>query len=80
MKTVSAREANQSFSKLLAAAEAGEEVAITKHGQVVARLVPAPRSTVADEARTAALAEFKAVLDKKLHIGGPFTRDEMHER
>jgi len=79
VKTVSAREANQSFSKLLAAAEAGEAVAITKRGHVVARLVPAGHPVDAKD-RAAALAAFKAVLDRKMDIGGPFTRGEMHER
>jgi prevent-host-death family protein len=40
MRTVSAREANQRFSKLLEAAAGGEEVTITRHGVPVAKLVP----------------------------------------
>jgi prevent-host-death family protein len=40
MKTVSARDANQSFSKLLAEVEAGREVIITRRGEAVARMVP----------------------------------------
>jgi antitoxin (DNA-binding transcriptional repressor) of toxin-antitoxin stability system len=38
MKTISAREANQFFSKLLAEAEAGEEIVITRRGRPVATL------------------------------------------
>lgn len=79
VRTVSAREANQSFSMLLAPAEAGEEVAITKRGHVVARLVPAGHHADAPD-RAAVLAAFKAVLERKMDIGGPFTRDEIHER
>ena len=45
MRTVPVVEAKARFSALLAAAEAGEEVAITRRGKVIARLVPdAPRS------------------------------------
>lgn len=41
---ITAREANQQFSKLLSAVEAGAEFAITKNGVVVARIVPAAAS------------------------------------
>lgn len=45
MRRVQVVEAKAGFSALLAAVEAGETVAITRHGRVVARLVPdAPRS------------------------------------
>jgi prevent-host-death family protein len=37
---VSVAEAKAKFSELLKRAEAGEEVAVTRHGKVVARLVP----------------------------------------
>lgn len=40
MAAVTAREANQQFSKLLQRAERGEEVLITKRGKAVAKLVP----------------------------------------
>ncbi len=40
MRTVPIVEAKAHFSALLAAVEAGEEIAITRHGKVVARLVP----------------------------------------
>ena len=40
MKTVSAREANQHFSRLLRAAAEGEDVVITRRGKPVAKLVP----------------------------------------
>ena len=42
MSTVSAREANQQFSKVLERAVAGEEVTITRRGVPVAKLVPVP--------------------------------------
>lgn len=40
MKTMSARDANQSFSKLLSEVESGETVLITKNGKTVAELRP----------------------------------------
>ncbi|MDT0496872.1 type II toxin-antitoxin system prevent-host-death family antitoxin [Algiphilus sp. W345] len=40
MKNISVVEAKSRFSALLAEVEAGEEIAVTRHGKVVARLVP----------------------------------------
>jgi prevent-host-death family protein len=48
MRTVQVFEAKARFSALLAEVEAGSEVAITRHGRVVARLVPQPPVTAAD--------------------------------
>lgn len=47
MRSVQVVEAKARFSALLAEVEAGETVAITRHGRVVARLVPdTPRMAV----------------------------------
>lgn len=40
MKNISVVEAKARFSALLAEVEAGEEIAVTRHGKVVARLMP----------------------------------------
>ena len=40
MKDVTVVEAKAHFFALLAEVEAGEEIAVTRHGRVVARLVP----------------------------------------
>ena len=40
MKNVTVVEAKSHFSALLAEVEAGEEIAVTRHGKVVAWLVP----------------------------------------
>ncbi|MDZ7754002.1 MAG: type II toxin-antitoxin system prevent-host-death family antitoxin [Gammaproteobacteria bacterium] len=48
MRTVQFVEAKASFSALLAAVEAGEEIAITRHGKVVARIVPDTPRMAAD--------------------------------
>ena len=80
MKTVSARDANQAFSKLLAAAAAGEEIVITRRGKPVAKLGP-----VSDEAdiraRRRAADRMVKRLRRGVHLGGlRATREDMHER
>lgn len=50
MKSVSIVELKSRFSALLAEVEAGEEIVITRHGKVVARLVP-DRRVAADAFR-----------------------------
>ncbi len=42
MREVSVREANQNFSKVIAEAEAGETILITKNGRIVAKISPMP--------------------------------------
>ena len=46
MKTASVRELRNNYSKLLRWIEAGEEIAISRRGRVVARLVPEKPSTI----------------------------------
>lgn len=48
MRAVPVVEAKSHFSALLAAVEAGEEIAITRHGRPVARLIPPTVQTAAD--------------------------------
>lgn len=48
MRTIQVVEAKSKFSALLAAVEAGEEIAITRHGKVVARIVPDTPRMAAD--------------------------------
>lgn len=48
MRTVAVVEAKSQFSALLAAVERGEEVAITRRGRVIARLVPDTARSAAD--------------------------------
>ena len=48
MRAIQIVEAKAKFSALLAAVEAGEEIAITRHGRVVARLVPDTPRMAAD--------------------------------
>ncbi len=51
MKNITVVEAKSRFSALLAEVEAGEEIAVTRHGKVVARLVPDRPHMAADAFR-----------------------------
>lgn len=51
MKNITIVEAKSRFSALLAEVEAGEEIAVTRHGKVVARLVPDRPRMAADAFR-----------------------------
>jgi prevent-host-death family protein len=79
MKAVTAREANQSFSRFLGEAERGAEIVITKRGRPVAKLVPV-QPTDGDDARRAAAERAIELMKKGLDLGGRrFTRDEIYE-
>jgi prevent-host-death family protein len=78
LKTISAREANQSFSKLLAEVAAGNEVVITRRGRPVAKLSPyvemSPERAVAAE-------RLMSRLRRGARLGGArVNRDEIYER
>ena len=80
MKTVSAREANQQFSRLLGEVAAGEEVVITRRGRPVATLASYRGRPLTPE-RRAAIERMVAMMKKGFPLGGlRATRDEMHER
>jgi prevent-host-death family protein len=80
MRTVSAREANQQFSKLLEAAVAGEEVTITRRGMAVAKLIPY-RSAPCQDAEERRRAAIEWLQSGPLQGPAPeWTRDELYER
>ena len=81
MRRVTAREANQQFSTLLALASNGEEIIITRHGEPVATLAPYKPPRLTSE-RQAAVEHAIELMERGLPLGveRPFTRDEMHER
>ncbi|HEX4080179.1 MAG TPA: type II toxin-antitoxin system prevent-host-death family antitoxin [Rhizomicrobium sp.] len=65
MRQMSVREANQNFSQVIAAAEQGETIVITKNGVAVARIAPQPRDRSADpEWRAAHRALVKSLRGK----------------
>lgn len=51
MRSIPVVEAKAHFSALLAAVEGGEQIAITRHGRPVARLLPPSAQTAADVLR-----------------------------
>lgn len=82
-ETISARDANQNFAKVLKAVEAGSEYVVTRHGQPVARIVPVAgesgrRLTPVQEE---ALARSMDRLRRGWSLGGArLDRDALHER
>jgi prevent-host-death family protein len=76
-ETITAAEANRSFSKLLRAIREGRSYVITAHGRPVARIGPVPDGeATAAKAKDVLLARLEAqpVIDI-----GAWTRDELYE-
>lgn len=83
MREMSVREANQNFSQVIAAAEQGETIIITKNGKPVAKVSPQPADKRDDPEWQAAFAALKASLESKKPLGKPlpkFDRDSLYER
>ena len=81
-RSVSAREANQQFSRILREVEAGAEVVVTRRGQPVARIVPAqrPGERQLTPEQEAAHARSMERLRKGWDLGGgKFDRDELYD-
>jgi prevent-host-death family protein len=81
MREMSVREANQNFSQLIAAAERGETIVITKNGIPVARISPQPADRASDPRRGAAFAALKKSLLSKRGTGyrvGPITEEDKY--
>lgn len=80
MKSVSAREANQHFSRLLGEVAAGEEVVITKRGRPVATLSRYRGRPITPE-REAAIERLMTRLRKGVPLGGiRVIREEIYNR
>ncbi|MCB2052622.1 MAG: type II toxin-antitoxin system Phd/YefM family antitoxin [Geminicoccaceae bacterium] len=80
MTTVTAREANQHFARILKQAEAGEEVVITRRGKPVVKLV-AVGETEEEAAKKAREREEALEFFRKGIKGGPvkpWTREELY--
>jgi prevent-host-death family protein len=81
-RSVSAREANQQFSRILRDVEAGTEIVVTRHGRPVARIVPVllSRERQLTPEQEAAHARTIARLQKGWDLGGgKFNRDELYD-
>jgi prevent-host-death family protein len=81
MKTLTLRDANQTFARCVREVEAGEEIVITRNGTPVARLSPVSNRRVLTADQQAALDRLNAAMEKGWPIGaGPLDRDALHER
>ena len=76
-KTLTLREANQTFARCIREVEAGEEFVITRKGQPVARLIPAGGKRMLTAVQEAALARLAAA-SWPLNVGR-FNRDEIYQ-
>jgi prevent-host-death family protein len=77
MRSVSAREANQQFARILGEAANGEEIVITRRGKPVAVLAPYRQAPLTPE-QEAAIEEAVQMMKRGLvQVGRRFTRDEM---
>jgi|GEM_PF-2316651 len=80
MRSISMREANQTFSACIAAVEKGEHFIIERRGRPVAQLTPANKAMSPAE-REKIIKRMNAILDRGIPMGAQApTRDEMHER
>ena len=78
MRMITATEANRDFSKILEQVEDGDIINITKHGKIVASLIPAKRTL---EDMEKAKSEHLAMLRARKPIPGLTrgTRDELYD-
>ena len=82
MSTVTVRETNQHFSRILDAAARGEEVTITRRGKPVAKLAPIEVQDPAETERRTREREAALAFIRKGVVGGaqdPWTRDEIYD-
>lgn len=79
--TVSATEANRSFSSLLREVARGTRVTVTSHGRAVAVIAPADDDAEGREKREKAMIALRERWATQEPITvGPWTRDELYER
>jgi prevent-host-death family protein len=81
MRQMTVREANQNFSQVIAAAERGETIVITKNGTPVARIAPQGADRTRDPAWRSTFATLKKSLRAKRARGyriGTITEDDKY--
>ncbi len=80
-RTVTLRDANQSFARCVREAEAGEDFIITRNGTPVARLSSVSTRRTLTPEQQAAWQRTQARMQQGWDIGaGPLDRDALHER
>ena len=77
MRSVSAREANQQFARILGEAASGEEIVITRRGKPVAVLAPYRQAPLTPEQEDAIEDLVRMMKRGLVHGGRRFSRDEM---
>lgn len=81
MREMSVREANQNFSQVIAAAERGETIIITKNGRPVARIAPQRANRSRDPEWRAAFKALEQSLRTKRATGfrvGNISEDDLY--
>ncbi len=81
MREMTVREANQNFSQVIAAAERGETIVITKNGVPVAKITPQSADRTSDPEWRAAFAALKKSLQSKRGTGyrvGSISEDDKY--
>ena len=69
MREMSIGDANQNFSQVIAAAERGETIVVTKNGRPVAKITPQPQDRTDDPEWRANFAPLQESLRSKLGSG-----------
>lgn len=81
MREITVREANQNFSSVIAAAERGETIVITKNGTPVAKVTPQPAAYANDPDWQTAYQALEKSLREKPATGfrvGEITEDDKY--
>jgi len=79
-KMINLREANQNLSKYIRSLHAGDEIVITKHGKMVAKLVPVTEEKKLDADQQEALKRLLNLTKEGYHLGGQrIIRDQLYE-
>ncbi len=81
MREITVREANQNFSRVIAEAERGETIIVTKNGRPVAKITPQPQDRASDPEWQASFAALEKSLRSKRGSGnrvGIITEDDKY--
>ena len=81
MREISVRDANQNFSQVIAAAERGETIVVTKNGRPVARITPQAEDRSSDPEWRASFVALEKSLHSKRGSGrrvGVITEDDLY--
>ena len=79
MRMITATEANRDFSKLLERVMAGEEIGVTKHGDIVATIVPAKHKIKQRETQKLKFVERLRNRQNFAQVLTRGTREELYE-